>query len=407
MAFRPSSGVCLLVAVIASVLLLPADRTCLAAPQATYATDLAAFFKEIDANYPFFDLKGIRGDWQAAKKRCALQLRSCRTDSQFLGLVVEAMRFLRDGHMGLEEPKAEIPPPPKEYYPGISFLPGIKNSVLVMVPPKGLESQLKPGTPVVTIDGKPARKVLDARAGQAWAKGGYFSSPQRARLFEYRMPLRGRQGERHVLGVLDGRKVRQVTLTSNLEARGWPHTYNMPKNLQGVGRSFWYTRLASGCGYMYIRRVDDSTVPGMKEALEKIPAARGWVVDLCGNAGGGYDENLINAVKTMPRPVAVVIDAGCISAGETLARDFRRYAEARLFGSKTAGSSSSKEHWAFPSGIAKVRYSVRSRWRSDRKPIEFNGIDPDVLVEANPAEVTRGLNSAIVRAQAYLMSQSK
>ena len=407
MAHRHAAPLRLLVSAIATAALLPTGGPCLAASQAAYATDLAAFFKEVEATYPFFESKGIRGDWESAKKRLVLGLRSSRTDSQFLGLVVEAMRVLRDGHMTLEDPKAEIPPPPKEYYPGVSFLPGIKNSVLIMYPPKGLESQLKPGTPVVTIDGKPARKVLDARTQQAWAKGGFFSSPQRARLFEYRMALRGAQGERHVLGVLDGRKVRQVTLTSNLEARGWPHTYNMPENLQQVGRSFWYTRLPSGCGYMYIRRVDDSTVPGMKEAFEKGSAARGWVVDLCGNAGGGYDETLINTVKAMPRPVAVVIDAGCISAGETLARDFRRYAGARLFGSKTAGSSTSKKNWAFPSGIASVRISVRSRWRGDRKPIEFNGIDPDVLVEADPAEVTRGLNSAIQRAQEYLMAQRK
>jgi hypothetical protein len=407
MPHRHAALLCLLVGVTTSVVLLLPGGRCLGASQGEYATDLAAFFKEVDATYPFFDLKGIGGDWQNAKKRLVLGLRSCRTDSQFLGLLVEAMRALRDGHMGLEDPKAEIPPPPKEYYPGVSFLPGIKNSVLVMYPPKGLESQLATGTPVVTIDGKPARKVLDARTQQAWAEGGYFSSPQRARLFEYRIPLRGKEGERHVLGVLDGRKIKQVTLTSNQEVRGWPHTYNMPENLQRVGRSFWYTRLPTGAGYMYIRRVDDSTVPGMKEALEKGSAARGWVVDLCGNGGGGYDETLINTIKAMPRPVAVVIDAGCISAGETLARDFRRYAGARLFGSKTAGSSTSKKHWPLPSGLATVRISVRSRWRSDRKPIEFNGIDPDVPVEADPAEVTRGLNSAIVRAQAYLASQAK
>jgi len=407
MAYRHAAPRWLLVAVTASVMLSVSARPCPAASQAAYATDLAAFYKEVDATYPFFELKGIGSHWQATKKRLALRLRTCRSDSEFLGILMEAIRVLRDGHMGLENPKADIPRPPAEYCPGVAFLSGIKNSVLIMYPPKGLESQLKPGTPVVSIDGKPARKYLDARAQQAWAEGGHFSSPQRARLFEYRMALCGAQGERHVLGVLDGRRVRKVPLTSTLEARGWPHTYHMPENLQRVGRSFLYTRLPGGAGYMYIRRVDDSTVPGMKEALEKIPGARGWVADLCGNGGGGYDETLINTIKAMPRPVAVIIDAGCISAGETLARDFRRYAGARLFGSKTAGSSTSKKHWPLPSGLASVRISVRSRWRSDRKPIEFNGIDPDVPVEADPREVSRGLNSAIQRAQEYLAAERK
>jgi len=407
MPYRQPAALALALTVLVGAVVAPVERACLAAPQTTYATDLAAFYKQVDEVYPFFDLKGIRQDWEGAKRRLAMQLRTCRSDSQFLGLVVEAMRVLRDGHATLENPKAEIPPQPKEYYPGLALLPGIKNSVLVMYPPKGYESQLKAGTPILTIDGKPARAYLEARTKQAWAKGGFFSSPQRARLFEYRIPLRGQQGERHTLTYLDGRRPRPITLPSTVEAHGWPHTYNAPKDPQRVGSSFWYARLPSGAGYMYLRRVDGSSAQGIQEALAKMPNARGWVVDLCGNGGGGYDEALINAIKAMPRPVAVIIDAGCISAGETLARDFRRYAEARLFGSKTAGSSTSKTQWAFPSGIATVRISVRSRWRNDRQPIEFNGIDPDVIVEANPEEVARGQNSAIQRASAYLMAQSK
>ena len=385
----------------------PAAPACWAATPAKYMTDMAAFVKEVETTYPFFDLKGIRKDWDAAKKRVAAKARTCRSDSEFLGLVIEAMKALRDAHTTLENPKAEIPRAQTEYYPGISFLPGVKNTVLVMYPPKGHEAQLKTGTLVVAIDGKPARAVLDERAKRAWIAGGFFSSPQRAGLFEYRMPLRGKQGEKHIIGYLDGRRPKRITLTSTYEARGWPHTYNMPKDMKQVGRSFWYARLASGAGYMYIRRVDTSTTPGMKEALEKTPAARGWVVDLCGNAGGGYDENLIAAIKAMPRPVAVVIDAGCISAGETLARDFVNYAGARLFGSKTAGSSTSKKHWPFPSGIASVRISARTRGGIDGKPIEFHGIAPHIQVEAVPQEVLSGLNSAILRAEQYLRTQKR
>ncbi|HUU10767.1 MAG TPA: hypothetical protein VM431_09535 [Phycisphaerae bacterium] len=222
-------------------------------------TDLGAFFKEVDEGYPFFELKGIQKDWAAAKARLATQVRRCRSDSDFLGLVVEAIGVLRDAHMTIQDPKAQMPQPPAEYYPGLSFLPALRNTVVVMYPPRGREAELKTGTLVVAIDGKPARAVLDERAKRAWAKGGSFSSPQRA----------------------------------------------------------------------------------------------------------------------------------------------------RLFGEKTAGSSSSKRQWTFPSGIASIRISVRSRWRADRKPIEFNGIDPDVPVEAVPPEVAGGLNSAIRRAEAYLRTAPK
>lgn len=394
-------------AVLVSLAMLVFAPLCGAAAPTKYMTDLGAFFKEVDEGYPFFELKGIQKDWAAAKQRLATRVRQCQSDSDFLGLVVEAIRVLRDAHMTIEDAKAEIPQPPAEYYPGISFLPALRNTVVVMYPPRGHEAELKTGTLVVAIDGKPARAVLDERAKRAWAQGGPFSSPQRARLFEYRIALRGPQGEKHTLAYLDGRKPKTVTLVSTAEAKGWPHVYNPPKDLTAAGRSFSYGRLPSGSGYMYIRSIDDSTAAGMKEALEKVPGARGWVVDLCGNGGGGYDESLIETIKGMPRPVAVVIDAGCISAGETLARDFAQYAGARLFGEKTAGSSSSKRQWTFPSGIASIRISVRSRWGADRKPIEFNGIAPDVEVEAVPPEVAGGLNSAIRRAEEYLRTAPK
>jgi len=388
-------------AAVGAVLCGGQGRSEAAAPSA-YATDLAAFFKQVDDVYPFFELKGIQADWAATKRRLAVGVSKCRSDTEFLGLVLEAMRCLRDAHMSLDQPKAELPKPPPEYYTGISFLPAVKNSVVVMFPPKGYESQLKTGTVVVTIDGKPARAVLEDRAKRAWAAGGFFSSPQRARMFEFRIPLRGKQGEKHVLGCLAGSRTVKVALANTVEAGGWPHTYNQPADLARAGQSFFYGRLPSGAGYMYIRRVDNDAAAGLKEALAKVPDAKGWIVDLCGNGGGGYDEALIAAVGAMPRPVAVIIDEGCISAGETLARDLAKGAGARLFGSKTAGSSTSKQHWTFPSGIASVTMSVRSRWRLDGKPIEFNGIDPDEPVEAVPEEVARGLNSAICRAEAYL-----
>jgi hypothetical protein len=141
------------------------------------------------------------------------------------------------------------------------------------------------------------------------------------------------------------------------------------------------------------------------KAVQSYPDARGWIVDLRGNGGGGYGSELIERIKQLPRPVAGLIDAGCMSAGETLARDLRRYAGARLFGSKTAGSSSAKKTWKFPSGIASLTIPTRSRWRADGKPIEYNGIEPDEQIEPVPGDVLKGLNTEILRAEKYILSQ--
>jgi hypothetical protein len=372
---------------------------------AKYEKDLAALFAEVDQHYPFFDLKGIRRDWQAAKTRLAARAKTCPSDTEFLRIVVDALRCLRDGHARLHDARVPFPDYEREYHPGISFLPATRNRVAIMHPPGGHERQLRRGMVVTEIDGRDARTVLEERAKRAWSAGGFFSSPQRARVFEYRVALRGKKGEKHAVTCQVGDRKRTVTLASTMPVRGWPRMYNMPPELVRVGQSFWYAQLRSGAGYMYLRRVDGSIVRGIARALRSLPVAQGWVVDLRGNSGGGYSGELIKAMREFPRPVAVILDAGCISAGETLARDFARYSGARLFGSRSAGSSTIKRHLKLPSGLATVTFSVRSRTRRDRKPIEYNGIEPHEVVEADPDEVARGLNSAILRAEEYLRSR--
>ena len=371
-----------------------------------YESDMKAFMKKIDKEYPFFSLKGIRSDWNRAKKELKQRAKNCDSDEEFLQIIYDVIRILRDGHMRIRQSRAQIPAVPPRHYPGISFLPATNGRVVIMHAPKALAGTLKTGAVVTKIDETDARRFLEERAKAAWREGGFFSSPQRARLFEYRLALRGDQGQKHTITYREDGKERHLSLECRATARGWPHTYNLPRDLKRVGRSFHYARLANDVGYMYIRRVDTSVPNGIDEAFETHPNVNGWIVDLRGNGGGGYDSNLIERIKRFPRPVAVLIDAGCLSAGETLARDFRAYANARLFGSKTAGSSSAKRTWSFPSGIASIIFPVRSRWRNDKKPIEFNGIDPDVQVEAVPEELKEGKNSAILRAQEYIIRKA-
>lgn len=370
----------------------------------THEADLRAFFKEVDAEYPFFELKGIRGDWVESKRRLTEKVKTCASDTKFLGIVIEAIRCLRDAHMGLSNTKTPMPELAKQYYPGLSFMPATQDRVIVMWAADAHAAEFKLGTVITKIDGQAARAFLDAKAKAAWScDSSYFvSSPQRARLFTYRIPLAGPRGEPHTLHYLAQGKEQELRVTCDLEARGWPHQYNMSTNLMRPNRALVYGKLTSGAGYMYLRSVRTETEPAMRQALAAYPGAKGWILDLRGNGGGGYDDQLIALLKTLPRPVAVLLDAGCISAGETLARDLARYADARLLGARTAGSSSSKRQWTFPSGIASVTFSTRGRSRTDGQPIEFNGIAPDVELEAVPEEVAQGLNSEIRRAEEYL-----
>ncbi len=378
-----------------------------AGPRPNYQSDMNAFIREIDTKYPFLDLKGIRPDWDQAKGQLKQKAAACKSDQEFLGIVQDAIRILRDGHMRITKSTVQPPAFPPRYYPLISFLPATENRAVIMYAPEPHASELKTGVIVTKIDGTDARGYLEDRAQAVWNEGGsFFSSPQRARMYEYRIALRGDQGQKHTITYLAGARKLELTLESTTVAGGWPHVYNLPPDLKRVGKSFHYTKLPSGVGYMYLRRVDSSVLDGIKEALAAHPNLKGWIADLRGNGGGGYDKALIDQIGRIPRPVAVLIDAGCFSAGETLARDFRAVAGARLFGSKSAGSSSAKRTWAFPSGIASMIIPVRSRWRGDKKPIEFNGIDPDVLVEAVPEELLQGKNSAILRAEEYILQNA-
>ncbi|MBN1818835.1 MAG: hypothetical protein JW828_15845 [Sedimentisphaerales bacterium] len=369
-----------------------------------YSSDLEAFFHEIDTTYPFLDLKGIRSDWETAKQDLAGRALQCTSDGEFLRIVVDAFICLRDSHLQLTGVNIPIPMPSPEYYPQIGFMPAQGNSVVVMLSPTGYGKEIPMGTTVVSIDGVDAREYLDARGDELWRAGG-CPSPQRARLFAYRIPLRGSKGEKHAIVVRSGPQgaTEQIQLENDTEARGWPHVYHLPAGLVRVGRSFLYRQLSSGVGYMYLRRVDSSVTEGIGQAVQAHPDVKGWIVDLRGNGGGGYDNQLIEQLKQLKRPVAGLIDAGCVSAGETLARDLRQYSQARLFGTRTAGSSSSKRTWPFPSGIASVVIPTRSRWRADGKPIEFNGIEPDQEVEPLASDVQKGINTEIRVAESYIL----
>jgi len=371
-----------------------------------YAKDFEAFVKEVDKSYPFFDLKKIRKGWKKARIGFAKRAKACKSDDDFILLVFDAVKILRDAHITVETKSGQYPKWPKKYFPGLDFLPASKERVIVMHAPPGKSSKLPPGTIITKIDGKPARQVLEDRARAAWKEGGYFSSPQRARLFVYRQPLAGeKKGKSHKLSYLQGKSKSEkaITLKSKYPVENWSRAYNQPEKLKQDGKSFSYVQLESGVGYMWWRRIDESISDGIPRALEACPGAKGWIVDLRANTGGGYGKELLDGMKSLPQPVAVILDAGCISAGETAARDLVGLTKARLFGATTAGSSSSKRRWTFPSGIATIRFSTRSRKGVGGKVIEFNGIEPDVPVEADPEEVRAGKNTEILRAEAYLL----
>ena len=77
--------------------------------------------------------------------------------------------------------------------------PGNHKSYMISVWPK---DYMLINTPI-KVDGKPAREVMEERGAETWKKGGFFSSPQRAIFFEYRLPFTGKRGDKHVIEILE------------------------------------------------------------------------------------------------------------------------------------------------------------------------------------------------------------
>ena len=370
-----------------------------------YAKDLQAFLVDLDANYPFFGVKGIAKEWTRFKRSLPKRVAACRDDQGFIELLAEVVKFLRDGHASFVDIRPKLSAPPPESYPGLSLLPAGKGAV-VMISPGNLASVLPPGTEIVKINNKPARRVLDAMGQQLWKQGGFFSSPQRARFWAYRLAFSGTRGDKTTLHYRVGRKLKSIKVVNNQEVKGWPHNYHLPEGLTQGGKSVWYGALPSGVGYIYLRRMDASVEGGIQKALAAHSGMKGWIVDLRGNTGGGYDSSLKSLVGRLQKPVAGIIDAGSVSAAETFARDLVRVCGATLFGTTTAGSSSKKKVFELPSGIAKIRYSVESRM-GIQGPIEFHGVTPHVEVEADPKHLRAGQNTEIVVAEAWILGGGK
>ncbi len=364
-----------------------------------YSQDWQAFEKELDRSYPFFKVKGIGSDWSRAKRELKKEADKCQDDSSFLVVVDRAIRTLRDGHAHIVESRGEFPGEERYGLP-VSFRPAAGGEVVVAAS----RGALKPGTVVTRIDGVPARRFMDDRSKESWKQGGYFSSPQRAAFMEYAMPLRAEEVKEHVL-VCRGQGGETTVRVKN-DYRGRLSVYQFPKGLKRGEGSCLYGKTPGGFGYLYLRRMKgDETAAGLERALAENAEVPGWVVDLRGNGGGGHSEALDAALtRIASKPLAVLIDAGCFSSGETCARELKRMGgkKARLFGSATAGSSSSKKDWSFPSGVATVRFSVASRKGLNGKPIEFYGIEPDVAVESNPEDIARGVDTEMLAAEKYL-----
>jgi C-terminal processing protease CtpA/Prc len=219
-----------------------------------------------------------------------------------------------------------------------------------------------------------------------------------------------------------------ATVTLETEAPdGKPRTFQLPATLgvryllrlpvpiPGISdaASVSWTMLEGDVGYIYVRRIRGDLIDKLDRAVRELKDARGLVIDVRGNSGGGFDARRAHRNFSLndgeepgrPRfqgPMALLIDARCISAGEGWASWFIAKKRARVFGQATAGASARKRTYTLKNGLYQVTFPVKAYRGFLDRPIERRGLEPDVPLVQNADDLAAGRDTVLEAAKRYL-----
>ena len=119
-----------------------------------------------------------------------------------------------------------------------------------------------------------------------------------------------------------------------------------------------------------------------------------------------FYSDLVTVRSTRPqytRPMAVLIDSRCVSAGEGWASWFIANNRAKFFGQTTAGASSAKDTYLLKNGLYKVKYPTRPRSGFLDRPIERKGLEPDVAIKQTSQDLAKGRDTVLEAAREHLL----
>jgi carboxyl-terminal processing protease len=383
----------------------------------SYREALFGLYQELGKNYPCFELKGI--DWKAVGEELLPRVVKVKTDEQFGLLCLELVARLEDSHAQLMPGKAQLPAVEfPRWDPGFACLIDGRGKPVVYAVDKDGPAEgagVKVGMTVLSVGGEPAQVYLKRRTKEIKKYSGYSSD----RYLRY-----------HAAQWL-GRQVKQGAKTE-LEMQdpdGKSHTFKLPATLgvrylprrpvQVAGTSdtadVSWTMLEDDIGYIYVRRIRGDLIEKLDQAVGELKDARGVIVDVRGNSGGGFDASRAHRnfapddseEPDRPRfqgPIALLIDARCISAGEGWASWFIAKRRARVFGEATAGASARKTIYTLTNGLFKVRYPVKAYKGSLDRPIERRGLEPDVPVRQSARDLAAGRDTVLEAAKRYLLA---
>jgi RNA polymerase sigma factor (sigma-70 family) len=386
-------------------------------PAGTHAGAFRDLYDHLARAYPNFALKGI--DWPKVGEELMPLAARASTDDEFGLLVERLVARLEDSH-AVVMPGSARPPTPNlpQWDPGVACLIDDHGRPVVFDVARGSPAEragIKAGQAVVSVDGVPAAELVDAWMGRTKAYFGY-SSERTLRHDAARAFLQqARRGARLTL-VLEDPDGRRATVSASADL-GPRYVPRLPVSRPGVLDSVdvSWARLDGEIGYLYIRRIPDGLEAKLDAALRALGGVKGLVLDVRGNSGGGFDQvtafaNFDAAPEAAPGadrphfagPIALLVDARTISAGEGWASWFVARKRARLFGSTTAGASCRKETYTLTNGLYRVVVPVKAYTGSLDRPIERRGLEPDVEIRCSAADLARGRDTVVEAAASWL-----
>jgi C-terminal processing protease CtpA/Prc len=216
---------------------------------------------------------------------------------------------------------------------------------------------------------------------------------------------------------------RTERLIRTAEEPGDALVWKSARVLRRDGRAYGYARLWGMSADTALAIVD--MLLDRDQTAEVRPELSGWggiegfLLDVRGNSGG-YDPNILTTFLRgqwsagdyylvsregrrlsppvyKPLPVALLVNSGTASSGESLALKFRAHAIGTIIGETTAGMASGGAAAEKLSDGSMLWYSARAIESLDGDSYEGRGVSPDVAVADRPPE-RPGEEDAIVEA---------
>jgi len=382
---------------------------------ADYQKDVDFLLKELPKKAGhFFTLKRI--DWKKVTDEFSKEVKTVKDDVAHVKLCNRLVARLRDGHASLRDLKVKMPDESKgrRFTGPRVHLVVVGEKVFVRQSFKDAQAKgIEVGMEVERIDNKSARKWLDEAAARLSDERGYGTDAA-AIYAACHAGLADWEGSTITFEVSKKGRRTKVPITRNGGPNYAPEgPIFLPKDVTALDRNS-YGKTPEGYGYIHLRKVPGELPQQLDTMLAAIGDVPGIILDCRANSGGGCDHEAVFG-RFLPAgkkwrqytgagsnpctaPMVVIVDAGVFSAGETIAGQFKEDGRAYMIGdSATAGSSSSKETLAVPSGLFGVYYSVfsnKARFNGG-KGIEGLGVPPHEITPYVPDDLEKGVDSQI------------